>query len=251
MLIIALVLAVVSLAALVTAVVTSNETIAWVCIGLSALGVLLLIADAIRDRHRRPVAVGSDRTEVMAPVGATEVIEPVSAIESVDDSVGVTEVIEPVADYPDIDEDIPLDDDIRLEDHPEEVLHDEPDFDSLGDDEPEYPVAAEEAAVHIVTADDESADIDESATGSRDDSFTVIYAGEPYTDASETVTDSYIVVTTEESDESGTVTGDESGTDEGDTAADSGEGRTVIYAEKIDDDDSDRSEEHRESDSER
>ena len=53
MLIIALVLAVISLAALVTAVVTSNELIAWACIGFSALGVLLLIVDAVRDRSRR------------------------------------------------------------------------------------------------------------------------------------------------------------------------------------------------------
>jgi membrane protein implicated in regulation of membrane protease activity len=53
MLIVALVLAVVGLAALVTAVVTSNELIAWVCIGASVLGVLLLIVDALRERNRR------------------------------------------------------------------------------------------------------------------------------------------------------------------------------------------------------
>lgn len=53
MLIVALVLAVVGLAALVTAVVTSNELVAWVCIGASALGVLLLVADAIRERQTR------------------------------------------------------------------------------------------------------------------------------------------------------------------------------------------------------
>ncbi|MDT5128043.1 MAG: hypothetical protein QOH54_3687 [Mycobacterium sp.] len=52
MLIIALVLAVIGLAALVTAVVTSNELIAWVCIGASVLGVLLLIVDALRERSR-------------------------------------------------------------------------------------------------------------------------------------------------------------------------------------------------------
>ena len=50
MLIVALVLAVVGLAALVTAVVTSNELIAWVCIAASVIGVLLLIVDALRDR---------------------------------------------------------------------------------------------------------------------------------------------------------------------------------------------------------
>lgn len=53
MLIVALVLAVVGLAALVTAVVTSNELVAWVCIGASVLGVLLLVADAIRERQTR------------------------------------------------------------------------------------------------------------------------------------------------------------------------------------------------------
>ena len=50
MLIIALVLAVIGLAALVTAVVTSNELIAWVCIGASVIGVVLLIVDAVRER---------------------------------------------------------------------------------------------------------------------------------------------------------------------------------------------------------
>ncbi len=52
MLIVALVLAVIGLAALVTAVVTSNELIAWVCIAASVIGVLLLIVDAVRDRSR-------------------------------------------------------------------------------------------------------------------------------------------------------------------------------------------------------
>jgi hypothetical protein len=52
MLIVALVLAVIGLAALVTAVVTSNELVAWVCIAASVLGVILLIIDAIRERQR-------------------------------------------------------------------------------------------------------------------------------------------------------------------------------------------------------
>ena len=52
MLIVALVLAVVGLAALVTAVVTSNELIAWVCIAASVIGVVLLIVDALRERSR-------------------------------------------------------------------------------------------------------------------------------------------------------------------------------------------------------
>jgi len=53
MLIVALVMAVIGLAALVTAVVTSNEAIAWVCIGASVIGVVLLIVDALRERQRR------------------------------------------------------------------------------------------------------------------------------------------------------------------------------------------------------
>ncbi|HKP44498.1 DUF308 domain-containing protein [Mycobacterium sp.] len=52
MLIVALVLAVIGLAALVTAVVTSNELIAWVCIGASVIGVVLLIIDALRERSK-------------------------------------------------------------------------------------------------------------------------------------------------------------------------------------------------------
>ena len=59
MLIVALVLAVIGLAALVTAVVTSNELVAWVCIAASVLGVILLIVDAIRERQSR-VPAGAD-----------------------------------------------------------------------------------------------------------------------------------------------------------------------------------------------
>lgn len=58
MLIIALVLAVVGLGALVTAVVTSNELIAWVCIGASVIGVILLIVDALRERSRNTAGEG-------------------------------------------------------------------------------------------------------------------------------------------------------------------------------------------------
>jgi hypothetical protein len=67
MLIVALVLAVIGLAALVTAVVTSNELIAWVCIAASVLGVILLIVDAIRERHNRP---GQDAEPATAPATA-------------------------------------------------------------------------------------------------------------------------------------------------------------------------------------
>src|SRR6201991_1853088 len=52
MLIVALVLAVIGLPALVTAVGTSNELIAWVCIAARVIGVVLLIVDALRERSK-------------------------------------------------------------------------------------------------------------------------------------------------------------------------------------------------------
>ncbi len=60
MLIIALVLALIGLVALVFAVVTSNELVAWVCIGASVLGVVLLIIDALRERQRRGASAEDD-----------------------------------------------------------------------------------------------------------------------------------------------------------------------------------------------
>jgi membrane protein implicated in regulation of membrane protease activity len=63
MLIVALVLAVIGLAALVTAVVTSNELIAWVCIAASVIGVLLLIVDAVRERSRSDASEESAEAE--------------------------------------------------------------------------------------------------------------------------------------------------------------------------------------------
>jgi len=59
MLIISLVLAVIGLAALVFAVVTSDEVVAWVCIGASVLGVILLIVDALQERKRREAGSGT------------------------------------------------------------------------------------------------------------------------------------------------------------------------------------------------
>jgi hypothetical protein len=81
-LIVALVLAVIGLAALVTAVVTSNELIAWVCIGASVIGVLLLIVDALRERSRGGEDEGAeqrddrdDETTVMPAVTDSEAAE--------------------------------------------------------------------------------------------------------------------------------------------------------------------------------
>ncbi len=62
MLIVALVMAVIGLAALVTAVVTSNEVIAWACIGASVIGVILLIGDALRERPKRGATPKAEST---------------------------------------------------------------------------------------------------------------------------------------------------------------------------------------------
>jgi hypothetical protein len=69
MLIVALVLAVIGLAALVTAVVTSNELIAWVCIAASVIGVVLLIVDALRERSKGD---GAEEPPAGADVNADE-----------------------------------------------------------------------------------------------------------------------------------------------------------------------------------
>ncbi|OBK50461.1 hypothetical protein [Mycobacterium sp. 1081908.1] len=75
MLIIALVLALIGLVALVFAVVTSNELVAWVCIGASVLGVVLLIIDALRERQRRDVV--GEAAEVETPDDAVDYPEEV------------------------------------------------------------------------------------------------------------------------------------------------------------------------------
>jgi len=91
MLIVALVLAVIGLAALVTAVVTSNELIAWVCIGASVIGVLLLIVDAVRERSK----ASSDDEVDSDP--ATTVIETAEDYPD-EPATEVTEVVEPEPD---------------------------------------------------------------------------------------------------------------------------------------------------------
>lgn len=132
MLIVALVLAVIGLVALVTAVVTSNELIAWICIAASSLGVILLIVDAIRERQIK-------RT---LPAAAAVAAEEEADVED------ETEI---------------LDEEILEEDHPEEVVHDDPDYDTYSDDEPEYPESAEESAMHIVS------DVDAEETEKADE----------------------------------------------------------------------------------
>lgn len=71
MLIVALVLAAVGLAALVTAVVTSNEVLAFVCIAAAVVGVVLMIIDAIRDRHAGALDADEESDEE-ADVDASE-----------------------------------------------------------------------------------------------------------------------------------------------------------------------------------
>ncbi|MDT5080499.1 MAG: hypothetical protein QOJ80_5136 [Mycobacterium sp.] len=95
MLIVALVLAVIGLAALVTAVVTSNEVIAWVCIGASVIGVLLLIVDAVRERSHDDAEDAEDGDDVAPADDATTVLEPVESAEDYPDE-PVTEVSESV-----------------------------------------------------------------------------------------------------------------------------------------------------------
>jgi hypothetical protein len=150
MLIVALVLAVIGLAALVTAVVTSNEVVAWVCIAASVLGVILLIVDAIRERQSRAsdgaVAAPADEPEesATADVVAYSDEEPADSTYSTFD-----------ADYPDES----LEQEVAAEDHPEELVSDDPESDTPDDDEPELPEPAEEAALH--TVDENEPPVDE------------------------------------------------------------------------------------------
>lgn len=157
MLIVALVLAVIGLAALVTAVVTSNEIVAWVCIGASALGVVLLVVDAIRERqHRRLGAAAAaeiateatELDELRAGGDTTEFVtysddEPADERVESEQQAGIDAEAETEAET-----DVAAE--IAVEDHPDEVIHDEPEYDTYSDDEQEFPESAEEAALHPV-----------------------------------------------------------------------------------------------------
>jgi len=173
MLIAALVLAVIGLAALITAVATSNELIAWVCIGASSLGIVLLIVDAVREQFRRPVAPAAVAPAVIAEPETTEVIEQVAEAVVVEDEVVEDKVVEDkvegeawdevadessygsgdFADESDIVSCDVADSAVAVEDHPDEVVHDEPAYDLPTDDEVEFPEPAEVAALHIVSDD--------------------------------------------------------------------------------------------------
>ena len=136
MLLVSLILAVVGLVALVAAVITNNEMIAWVCIGASSLGVILLIVDAIRERTVRP---------------------PSGALTASDDAEYSTDVVESDAEYSTdvVETDVFESDVVETEDHPEELVHDEPEYDMPDDDEPydngpQYAEPAEQSAMHVI-----------------------------------------------------------------------------------------------------
>jgi hypothetical protein len=107
MLIVALVLAVIGLAALVTAVVTSNELVAWVCIAASVIGVILLIVDAIRERQHRRLGEAAETAPAEEPVESSATAET-TAYSETDESVDTT--------YSTFDADYPEDDAPAAED---------------------------------------------------------------------------------------------------------------------------------------
>jgi hypothetical protein len=102
MLIISLVLAVIGLAALVFAVITSNELVAWVCIGASVLGVVLLIIDALQERRRREAGAASHESSSAESVeshGDDEAADyPADALDEGDDGTSAHAESEAAAD---------------------------------------------------------------------------------------------------------------------------------------------------------
>lgn len=150
MLIIAVVLAVIGLASLVAAVATSNEIFAWVCIASSAMGVILLAADAIRERKQRrweAIAASTAAADAEAELAKTDIIETIET--------GETGEAGETGD--------------GAEDAPDEIVHDEPDADMPSDDEPEYPEPAEEAAMHILEEDSTDPVVEDTAGEERPD----------------------------------------------------------------------------------
>ena len=151
MLLVSLILAVVGLVALVAAVITNNEMIAWVCIGASSLGVILLIVDAIRERTVRPPSgalTASDDAEYSTDVVESDAEYSTDVVETdvVESDVVETDVVE--TDF--FESDV-----VETEDHPEELVHDEPEYDMPDDDEPydngpQYAEPAEQSAMHVI-----------------------------------------------------------------------------------------------------
>jgi hypothetical protein len=172
MLIVALVLAVIGLAALITAVVTSNEVVAWVCIAASALGVVLLIIDAVRERAQGrlgALAAAADEADEDADDAEAAPFTADADTELIEYSDEIVEpvVVEPVVVEPVVVEPVVVDPAIEAEDHPEELVHDEPEYDLPTDDEPEFAESAEESAIHIV--DEQSGSDDQLVVLQTDD----------------------------------------------------------------------------------
>ena len=157
MLLVSLILAVVGLVALVAAVITNNEMIAWVCIGASSLGVILLIVDAIRERTVRPPSgalTASDDAEYSTDADfSTNVVETDAeySTDVVETNVVESDVVETNV----VETDVFETDVVETEDHPEELVHDEPEHDMPDDDEPydhgpQYAEPAEQSAMHVI-----------------------------------------------------------------------------------------------------
>ena len=157
MLLVSLILAVVGLVALVAAVITNNEMIAWVCIGASSLGVILLIVDAIRERTVRPPSgalTASDDAEYSPDADfSTDVVEADAdfSTDVVETNVVESDVVETNV----VETDFFGTDVVETEDHPEELVHDEPEYDMPDDDEPydhgpQYAEPAEQSAMHVI-----------------------------------------------------------------------------------------------------
>ncbi len=157
MLIIALVLALIGLTALVTAIVTSNELIAWVCIGASVIGVLLLIVDALRERSRGGAATSEAEADA-ATVGAEDYPEDETEAEP------ETVVAEAVSE-----------DETKADEAESEVAEgDEPVAEEAVDEAPEEaaePEAAEEAeeAGESAASDADDAEVAEGTTDAKAD----------------------------------------------------------------------------------
>jgi hypothetical protein len=134
MLIIALVLAVIGLAALVFAVVTSNALVAWVCIGASVLGVLLLIIDALTERHDR--ASGSAEPSGEPEPASAEPAAEAELAPTTDDETGTPTAVETVngADEHLDAEDPRESDGAEVPDQPDAAAHDTQDEESVEHD---------------------------------------------------------------------------------------------------------------------
>ena len=100
-----------------------------------------------RPSPRRPTSPPSRTESATADVVAYSDEEPADSTYSTFD-----------ADYPDES----LEQDVAAEDHPEELVSDDPESDTPDDDEPELPEPAEEAALH--TVDENEPPVDEVTT---------------------------------------------------------------------------------------